>query len=264
MELQIIDSQENSVKKLPDKDLAITGKGRIYVGAFSTGGLKEGSYILRTISTQKMESGEEVVGRRDKHFSVTAKRAVPTVFAEVNEYMDFDETQLDSVFRLMRYLVTNKTKGYFGSLSSTGKKNFLHEFWKQQDPVPATPENEFRNEYERRLAHSNKKFSMGWKANAVEGWLTDRGRVFTKFGEPDERLVRPNEYGSPPWELWKFYNTGYSYLFIDRNDNELFDLVFTNDKDEPIMPGWERYFPERVLEDIYTEFGTSRMSPYGE
>gem|GEM_PF-5963104 len=264
MELQIIDAQENLVKKLPDKDLNTTGRGRIYVGAFSTGGLKEGSYVLRSVATQKKKSGEKVVGRRDKHFSVTAKKTSAATYAEINEYIDFNEVQLDSVFRLMRYLVTNKTKNYFTSLSATGKKNFLHEYWKQQDPVPATPENEFRNEYERRLDHSNKQFSMGWTADAVEGWLTDRGRIFTKFGEPNERLQRPNEYGSPPWELWKFYNTGYSYLFIDRNDNELFDLVFTNDKDEPMMPGWERQFPNRVLQDIYTEFGYSGGSIYEE
>jgi GWxTD domain-containing protein len=164
----------------------------------------------------------------------------------------------------MRYLVTNKQKEYYKSLTVTGKKNFLHEFWKKRDPVPATPENEFRADFENRLAQSNRKFSMGWSADGVEGWLTDRGRIYTRFGEPNERLARPNEYGSPPWELWKYYNTGYSYLFVDRNENELYDLVYTNDKDEPIIPGWERYFPSRVLEDIYTELGYSRGTVLGQ
>jgi GWxTD domain-containing protein len=258
MELEIIDSQEKLVKKLPNKDLKVNGARRIYVGAFSTGGLKEGSYILRAVATQNNIDGEKVVGQREKPFAVTAKRTIVTAYADINEYVDFSEEQLDSTFRLMRYLVSNKTSDLFNSLSQVGKKNFLHEFWKQKDPVPATPENEFRLEYERRLNHSNMNFSMGWEVDAVEGWLTDRGRVYTKFGEPDERIKRPNEYGSPPWELWKFFGTGYSYLFIDRNDNELYDLVFTNDRDEPIMPGWERHFPERVLNDIYTEFGYVR------
>lgn len=258
MELEIIDSQENLVKKLPDKDLKIKGKGRIYVGAFSTGGLKEGNYILRTSATQIDANGTKFVQRRDKPFTVTAKRSIVAAYADRNEYADFDEEQLDSIFRTMRYLVTKKAQDLFVSLSTVGKRNFLHEFWKQRDPVPATPENEFRQEYERRLEHANKNFGMGWDAEAIEGWLTDRGRIYAKFGEPNERIKRPNEYGSPPWELWKYFGSGYSYLFIDRNDNELYDLVFTNDKDEPIVPGWERYFPSRVLNDIYTEFGYMR------
>ena len=258
MQLEIIDSDENLVKKLPDKDLRLTGKSRVYVGAFSTGGLKEGNYILRTVATQKKSAGENFVGRRDKPFSVTDKRTVLAALTQINEYSEFDETQLDSAFRMMRYLVTNKTSNYFKSLSLVGKQNFLHEFWKQHDPVPATPENEFRTDFEKRLDYANQTFGMGWKADAIEGWLTDRGRIYSKYGEPDERIKRPNEYGSPPWELWKFFATGYSYLFIDRNDNELYDLVFTNDKDEPIIPGWERYFPDRVLSDIYTEFGYTR------
>jgi GWxTD domain-containing protein len=212
MELEIIDDQENLVKRLPDKDLAVNGRSRVYVGAFSTGGLKEGSYILRAVAKQQTADGQKAVVQRDKPFSVIGKRSLAASYAEMNEYADFSEEQLDSAFRVMRYLVTNKGKELYNSLSLVGKKNFLHEFWKQRDPVPATPENEFRDDYEKRLEYANVTFSMGWDANAVEGWLTDRGRIYAKFGEPNERLKRPNEYGSPPWELWKYFSTGYSYL----------------------------------------------------
>jgi GWxTD domain-containing protein len=258
LELDIVDADENVVKKLPEKDLKVTGSSRVYVGAFSTGGLREGSYVLRSTARQKGRDGETKSIRVDEPFTVTAKRTMVASYKDVNEYVDFSEEQLDSVFRLMRYLVSNKASDMYESLSLAGKRNFMHEFWKQRDPVPATPENEFRQEYERRISHANSNFGMNWNADAVEGWLTDRGKIYTKFGEPDERITRPNEYGSPPWELWKYYSTGYSYLFIDRTDQELYDLVYTNDKDEPIIPGWERYFPARVLDDIYTEFGYLR------
>lgn len=257
MQLELIDSDEKLVKKLPDKDLRVSGNSRVFVGAFSTAGLKEGNYVLRSIATQKKTDGGQLVSRRDKPFTVTAKRTL-TAYADLSEYSTFSEAQLDSVFRLMRYIVSNKSRETYKSLSPMGKRNFLHEFWKSRDTVPATPENEFRKEYERRLEYANATFGMGWDANAVEGWLTDRGRIYAKYGEPNERLTRPNELGSPPWELWKYFSSGYSYLFVDRTDQELYDLVFTNDKDEPIIPGWERYFSSRTLEDIYTEFGYMR------
>ncbi len=258
LELDIVDADEKVVKQLPKKDLKVTGSSRVYVGAFSTGGLREGNYVLRSTAKQEVEDEKTHSLRVEESFTVTARRAMVASYGDVNEYVEFNEEQLDSAFRMMRYLVSNKAGDMYESLSLAGKRNFLHEFWKQRDPVPATPENEFRREYERRISHANRHFGMNWDADAVEGWLTDRGKIYTKYGEPDERIKRPNEYGSPPWELWKYYSTGYSYLFIDRTEQELYDLVYTNDKDEPIIPGWERYFPPRVLDDIYTEFGYLR------
>jgi GWxTD domain len=46
-----------------------------------------------------------------------------------------------------------------------------------------TPENEFKDEHYRRIAYANLHFPT---ATGKAGWKTDRGRIYIRFGPPDE------------------------------------------------------------------------------
>lgn len=56
------------------------------------------------------------------------------------------------------------------------------EFYRETDPVPATPENEALEQYFGRMAIANQRFNT----EEIPGWRTDRGMVFITLGEPDE------------------------------------------------------------------------------
>jgi GWxTD domain-containing protein len=81
------------------------------------------------------------------------------------------------------------------------REQFIEQFWLRRDPTPGTQDNEFRNEYYRRITLANERFT-----SAIPGWKTDRGRIFTKFGPPDE--VETHAQAQPPNEKWR-------YRFID-------------------------------------------------
>ncbi|MFH0778083.1 MAG: GWxTD domain-containing protein [Candidatus Eisenbacteria bacterium] len=68
------------------------------------------------------------------------------------------------------------------------RETFLEEFWRERDPSPGTARNETKEELYRRILHANKSFSFFQK-----GMLTDRGRIYVRYGEPDlvERQVVP-------------------------------------------------------------------------
>lgn len=59
-------------------------------------------------------------------------------------------------------------------------KAFIALFWARRDPTPATPRNEFREEYERRVIAADRNF-VGEK---TRGALTERGMAFVLFGKP--------------------------------------------------------------------------------
>ncbi len=61
------------------------------------------------------------------------------------------------------------------------QEQFIKFFWGQRDPDPDTEENEFRDEHYERLAYANEHFASG-----KPGSMTDRGRIYIKFGKPDE------------------------------------------------------------------------------
>ena len=67
------------------------------------------------------------------------------------------------------------------------REQFIKIFWQQRDPDPDTDQNEFRERYYERIAYANEHFSSG-----IPGWKTDRGRIYIKFGKPDEIEAHPS------------------------------------------------------------------------
>jgi len=87
------------------------------------------------------------------------------------------------------YIIKDDEKAKFKTLKSEAERQqFIVQFWTRRDPSPATPnENEFKEEHYRRIAYANQKF-----ASKIEGWKTDRGRIYIMFGPPDEIEMHPD------------------------------------------------------------------------
>lgn len=101
----------------------------------------------------------------------------------------------------------------------------LHTFWKRKDPVPETSENEFFQEYFRRLQEANDRFSDGLNA----GWLTDRGAVYVSLGPPDEVRgsleARQGQERSQIWLYRKALGFELRLVFVDRGGVGVFVLT---------------------------------------
>ncbi|MEO0128994.1 MAG: GWxTD domain-containing protein [candidate division WOR-3 bacterium] len=85
-------------------------------------------------------------------------------------------------------------------------------FWKQYDPTPNTDYNEREREYFERIAYADEHFSFGDK-----GWRSDRGKIYIKFGPPDEIQSRPYELSTKPYEIWFYYKLNLKFVFYDRH-----------------------------------------------
>ncbi|HEX2867363.1 MAG TPA: GWxTD domain-containing protein [Ignavibacteriales bacterium] len=58
-------------------------------------------------------------------------------------------------------------------------RKYVDNFWGMNDPTPDTPENELREEYEKRLAFANEHFPD------LRGWgRSDMKRIYLQYGEP--------------------------------------------------------------------------------
>jgi GWxTD domain-containing protein len=77
------------------------------------------------------------------------------------------------------------------------REQFIQDIWRSRDPNPDTEENEFKLEFYERVAYANSHFTSG-KA----GRFTDRGRMYIKFGKPDEIESHPmgGSYERPSYE----------------------------------------------------------------
>ncbi len=101
------------------------------------------------------------------------------------------------------YIITDREREVFLALeTSDERKAFINAFWRKRDPIPATPENELKDEHYRRLEHADQKFR---EIASRPGRKTDRGRMYVILGEPRniERFDNNNQVFTT--ELW-FYD----------------------------------------------------------
>jgi len=101
------------------------------------------------------------------------------------------------------YIIQKDEREAFQKLTTDAERDrFIEQFWKRRDPTPGTPANEFKEEHYRRIAFANLHF----KGASLEGWKSDRGRIYITYGPPDE--IDSHSSGgngdSTPWETWKY------------------------------------------------------------
>jgi len=111
------------------------------------------------------------------------------------------------------YIITDEETRAFNQLSTDDEREqFVEQFWLRRDPTPDTEENEFKEEHYRRIAYANDRFASG-----IPGWRTDRGRIYIRFGPPDEIDSHPSggsyerpaaegggETSTYPFEIWRY------------------------------------------------------------
>jgi GWxTD domain-containing protein len=88
----------------------------------------------------------------------------------------------------VRFLMTPEERRAYTRLADTvSRSEYVTAFWKKRDPKPETPENEFRDEYEKRVAFADSRFTQSETA----GSMTDRGMVFILLGPPTYAGQKP-------------------------------------------------------------------------
>ena len=84
-------------------------------------------------------------------------------------------------------------------------------FWKDRDPTPNTEKNEALEEHMRRVRYVSSNFS-----GVEAGWRSDRGKVYIRYGQPDEIEVRSDPYFQGEYLVWRYIKENLSFVFYDR------------------------------------------------
>ncbi|HKO54594.1 MAG TPA: GWxTD domain-containing protein [Thermoanaerobaculia bacterium] len=87
-----------------------------------------------------------------------------------------------------RWLMTKDEQRAWSKLQSDQEaSDFIDLFWARRDPTPGTEQNEFKDEFERRVRAADDAF----EAEKVRGALTDPGRAFVVLGVPRNVVDTP-------------------------------------------------------------------------
>jgi len=124
-------------------------------------------------------------------------------------------------YETARLIITKRERDIFSHLpDQESREEFIKDFWAKRDPDPETEENEFKEEFFRRIEYSNERFKEG-----IPGWKTDRGRIYIYFGPPDRFEERPmlNYPGIKGLIVWIYYNQ-VAFEFIDKRGDGQYTL----------------------------------------
>jgi GWxTD domain-containing protein len=120
---------------------------------------------------------------------------------------------LDQALRQLGYIPEADSIGWALKQNYEDRLAYFKRFWKRMDPNPETEKNELMEEYYLRVNMANQNFST----LNQDGWQTDKGRIFIKFGEPDDIERHPFEIDSKPYEIWRYYTLRKTFVFLDRS-----------------------------------------------
>ncbi len=131
--------------------------------------------------------------------------------------------------KLTSYIILPQERDVFMKLTSDRDRDiFIETFWKQRDPTPGTPQNEYKDEHIKRFLYANKYYSRG---TTREGWITDMGRMHIILGPPASTERFEGTAGIYPAQVWYYYGdkekglpTHFALVFYQREGSGEFKL----------------------------------------
>lgn len=160
------------------------------------------------------------------------------------------EAQLDTLYAPLVYLMASDEQGMYTGLTVEGKRRWLRGFWQKRDPTPGTPRNEAQEDFYSRIGEANRRYREGGVAE-VPGWRTDRGRIFIKYGPPQDVLQRPQAGNTAPYEVWKYTRGRLAkFVFLDQTQFGNYALIWTDDRREPSRPNWQSLLGPEAVQDV--------------
>ena len=214
----------------------------VLVGSFDLTAVPSGSYFLHVAVLN--ENNEAVSEEAAKFFVYNpgVEREQPVFLEEtfeMSEYAEMPEEQVEEMLGYARIVATDQERRRIRSMEDLdARRRFLMDFWKARDPNPATPRNEYREAFLERVEFANERYS----STLEEGWMTDRGRILVKYGQPAN--IDPHLYDREmlPHEIWRYNNIpgeGQAmFVFADRTGFGEFELIHATVVGERSLPNW--------------------------
>lgn len=112
----------------------------------------------------------------------------------------------------IRYIATQTQWKTLRKVPKDMYEEAIESFWQVKDPTPGTLRNETREFFNKRVLEADQRFSIHKR---MPGWKSDRGRIYIKFGEPDQVVSEAFPIGRPPSIVWHYFKLNRSFVFED-------------------------------------------------
>jgi GWxTD domain-containing protein len=112
----------------------------------------------------------------------------------------------------IRYIATQNEWQILRKVPDSKLAEAIESYWQAHDPTPGTLRNENREQFYSRVLRADELFTIHRR---LTGWKSDRGRIYIKFGEPEQIVNNAFPIGEPPSIRWHYFRLNLSFLFTD-------------------------------------------------
>ncbi len=155
-------------------------------------------------------------------------------------FFSMGEKELDNIFHASSYLASPQQGDFYKKLTTVdGKRRFLAQFWNEQTTKSGPDGFNSWSEFDKRFNEANVKYKTAFKT----GWLTDRGRVYIDYGQPDDIERHSSSSSSKPYQIWTYNSIegGVIFVFVDLTGFNDYVLIHSTKRGEVENPDWQKY-----------------------
>ena len=153
-----------------------------------------------------------------------------------DEYSFFDDAGLDSIFYILKPLMSQAEIKNYRNARIEGKRHLFVEFWKKRDSDMSTIVNEYYIDIMERIRYAKETYTYLGK-----GASSDRGRVLLKYGYPSE--IQRSKIGgyTKDHEIWLYEGMrgNIQFVFCDTRGRGFYELIHSNMEGEIYNANWK-------------------------
>ncbi len=112
----------------------------------------------------------------------------------------------------LRYIATQNEWKSLRAIPEDKYSEVHEKYWQAHDPSPGTLRNERREIFYQRVITADERFTIHKK---LKGWKSDRGRIYIKYGEPDDTHSEVHPLDLYPYIVWTYYGLNLEFIFAD-------------------------------------------------
>ncbi len=242
MQVTIRDSAGRQIVQTPPTPVSLAAGGGVLRGQLNLEGLPQGQYTMTVAVALAGGRTERSAGFTmsdlQTELNKLAAQAQARRITDEGYFALMGEEQLDRAAEPLEYIADGRELRAYRGASVEAKRRFLTEFWRQRDQDPSTIRNELREEFYGKIEYADSTFRERG-SGTTPGWKTDRGRVYARYGAPDEVLDRERRGRTLPYMVWRYTRMRDTwYIFSDRSGLGSYKLIHTNDRREAGAPDW--------------------------
>lgn len=123
---------------------------------------------------------------------------------------------------VLGYVATNDEMIALENAPDDSLESIWTRFWARRDPRPESSANEALIEFMQRVEVATRNFGV-----LEPGWQSDMGRIYIKYGPPEQVDRTVSDVNGTPTEIWTYYGRNATFVFQDQDGFGRYRLVGT-------------------------------------